>query len=861
MAGFAALYGMAMVAGRATHVPPSELALAWPASGVVIVWFLSCRRAWERWAALVLVTVVSGVINQQTGTEVVGGWLFGLVNTSTGWVGSSILRRTGRWDRPRPVESMVDLRDLGLASLAGAAVSAVAGGVVAWARFDSGLWDGMALIGFRNALSAFVVAAALLAVPALRPAPASRRYFYGGSLVAGAVLASYVLMESSWPVAFTLLPPLLVVALRCGYAATAVTVGLQGVLVVATTLQGRGPFSAVGSTQGRVILAQVLILVLAIVGLMLSVAEHDRSSALAASRRDRDRLRDHMDAALVANAHLSFGPAGEVVVVDVNAALESLVARDRDDLVGADPEWWLEPTSALALIEGVASLRAGGASSWRDRLQFDERFGGAYVDAALSVVNTEASAGGVELNLQMIDITAQARAEQRLADLALHDDLTGLPNRSLWTDRLRLALADAARTKDLVGVLYVDIDHFKQVNDSHGHDVGDELLREIARRLAGVVRPHDTVARIGGDEFVVLCPRLRSREDGVRLAARIEGIMSAPVDVGFMQLTPTLSIGVTFAEADDDPRVVLRRADAALYAAKGEGRARFTVYRPDHNAALERSARVLLDLEHAHRNGELTVLYQTVVDGRSGVPVALEALLRWQRPGGELLLPEDFLEVLESSDLIHGVGERTLRQACGDAAELLSRGFALAVHVNVSARELAGPGLLAHVRSALADTELPPELLVLEITETKLVTVTGSLLRDLFALRDLGVRIAVDDFGTGYSTLTHLVELPVDLVKLDKGFVAEMVDSHSARAVCNGVAAMAAGLGIVAVAEGVETQAQADLLAEMGYHHLQGYLYSRPRPLADLLVALEGSSPHGGAPAAGGAVVDIGGRP
>lgn len=857
--GFAVLYAVAMLAGRATHVPPSELALAWPASGVVIVWFLSCRSPFDRWVATAVVTLASGLINQATGVEVIGSWLFGLVNASTGWVGAAVLRRTGRWGAAHPVGSMVDLRDLGLASVAGAAVSALSGGAVAWARFGTGLWDGIGLIGFRNALSAFVVAAAILAVPAMRR---SR----GGSavscsaLVLGALTASYLLMESSWPVAFTLLPPLLVVALRCGPAVTAVVVGLQGVIVVGTTLEGRGPFSMVESTESRVLLAQVLILVLALVGMILSLAERDRAAALAVSRRDRDRLRDHMDAALVANAHVAFGAAGETFVVDVNTALESLVGCHREDLVGADPEWWLEPTSALALVEGVASLRSGAQRSWRERLQFDERFGGACVDAALSVVTTGIAAGEIELNLQMVDITAQARAEQRLADLALHDELTGLPNRALWADRLRIALGEASRTGGLVGVLYVDVDHFKQVNDSHGHDVGDELLREIARRLSSVVRPEDTVARIGGDEFVVVCPRLHGREDGARLAARIQGVMAAPVDVGFMQLSPTLSIGVAFATGDDDPRVVMRRADAALYAAKGEGRARFEIYRPDYNAALERSARVLVDLERAHRHGELKVHYQTIVDGTSGRPVAVEALLRWQTPEGGVLLPEAFLEVLEASDLIHGVGEHVLRQACEDGAELLLRGFRLAVHVNVSARELARPGLLAVVRRALADAGLPPDQLVLEITETKLVTINGSLLRDLVALRELGVRLAVDDFGTGYSALTHLVDLPVDIVKLDKGFVAEMVESPSARAVSHGVSAMTSGLGISAVAEGVEASEQADLLVAMGYDQLQGYLFSRPQSMPDLLAALVASSTGSAVPEGGEPVGERGSR-
>ncbi len=849
-AGFAALYAVAMYAGRETHLPPSQLALAWPAAGVVIVWLLSCPTGTSRVVAIGVITVVSGLINQATGVESVGGWLFGLVNASTGLVGAWVLRRRRRWIRPRAVESVGDLGDIGLASVAGAAVSAVSGGVVAWTRFGTDLWDGMALIGFRNALSAFIVVVVLLAAPELRRRPGGLTLRSAG-WAAGALLVSSALMESSWPVAFTLVPPLLVVAMRCGYAVTALVVGLQGVAVVAATVAGRGPFSVVAAPEQRVVLAQVLILVLALVGLVVAIAERDRTRALVASQRDRDRLRDHMDAALVANAHLALGRTGEVFVIDANTALCSLTGRHREDLAGGDPAWWLAPSSVRSLADGVDSLVAGRSCTWRDRLEFAASYGGAIVDAALSVVPTGTDSAEVELNLQMIDITAQTQAETRLAELALHDELTGLPNRALWADRLQLALSEASRTRELVGVLYVDVDHFKQVNDTHGHDVGDELLREIARRLSSIVRPHDTVARIGGDEFVVLCPSLPSREDGTRLAARIQQVMAAPVDVGFLQLAPTVSTGVTFATGDDDPRVIIRRADTALYAAKGAGRGRFEVYRPDLHAALERSARTLVDLERAYRDGELKVHYQVIVDGTSRRPVALEALLRWERPGGGILLPDAFLEVLEGSDLIHGVGEQVLARACADGAELLLRGHGLAVHVNVSARELSRPGLLAGVRRALGDSGLPAELLVLEITETRLVTVNGSLLRDLLALRELGVRVAVDDFGTGYSALTHLVDLPVDMIKLDKGFVAEMADSPSARAVSTGVSAMAAGLGIMAVAEGVETEAQADLLVSMGYAHLQGYLFSRPRSMPDLLVELHGS--EGLAPAAKGA--------
>lgn len=407
-AGFAALYAVAMYAGRETHVPPSQLALAWPAAGVVIVWFLACARSNGVLVAVGVVVVVSGLINQATGVEALGSWLFGLVNASTGVVGAWVLRRTGRWNGPRPVGSLADLGDIGVASVAGAAVSALSGGFVAWTRFGSDLWDGMLLIGFRNALSAFVVVVVLLAVPELRKRPGGLTV-RAAAWAVGALVLSTVLMESSWPIGFTMVPPLLVIAMRCGYAVTAVVAGLQGVIVVAATMAGRGPFSVVAEVQQRVVLAQVLILVLTLVGFVVAVAERDRTLALVASRRDRDRLRDHMDAALVANAHLALSPAEGAVVVDANAALCSLTGRPLKELVGAVPEAWLEPESARALLEGVDDLVWGRDCTWRDRLEFEEAYGGATVDAALSVVPRGPESAEVELNLQMIDTPRRRR--------------------------------------------------------------------------------------------------------------------------------------------------------------------------------------------------------------------------------------------------------------------------------------------------------------------------------------------------------------------------------------------------------------------------------------------------------------------
>lgn len=831
---FAALYAVAMYAGRATHLPPSQLSLAWPAAGVAVVWFLQLRRTRERLLALGAITLVSGLINASTGVEPLGGWLFGPVNASQGWVGAAVLVALRDRGRAQPTASFRNILALGAASVAGAAVSALTGGVVASWRFGAELWEGIWLIGFRNALSAFVVTAALLAVPRLRRV--GRLDPIGATALVLALVMTVGLMAVSWPLAFAVVPPLLLVALRCGTEITAVTVALQGVIVVAATHAGIGPFAELETVRSQVLIAQLFVLVLAVLGLVVAVQERSREDALRQARHYGDRLRHHMEAALVAAGHLVVDQRGRVHTDAVNAALEALTERSRSDLVGTDPATWMTPDDVAVLREGIGALADGPDIGWRGQLLLAPEWGGAWVDVALALVDRDRDGGATWLKLQMVDITAQKEAEGLLAHAALHDELTGLANRTLWADRLDRAVLEIQRSGSLAGVMYVDIDHFKQINDTYGHPVGDEVLKEVARRIGALVRPGDTVARIGGDELVVLCPDLATERDGHALAERIQRSLQAPVVAGDRLVAVTASIGVAFASAEDiDPRLLLRHADIALYTAKERGRARFEIYTPALHAGVERSARLLLDLERGHRAGELSMVYQPIVDADTGQIVALEALLRWNHPERGCLRPGDFLDVLENSELVHRVGDEALRRACRDSAELVRRGWPTTMHVNVSAKELAKNGLVERVRQALEDADLPADLLVLEITETRLVAVNGSLVRDLFALRDLGVRIAADDFGTGFSTLTHLVDLPVDIVKLDGSFVADIGTSRSARSVSSGIRAMAEGLEIEAVAEGVETAEQVRILRGLGYHLLQGYHLGRPRGIEEII--------------------------
>ncbi len=519
-------------------------------------------------------------------------------------------------------------------------------------------------------------------------------------------------------------------------------VALQGVLVVAATVAGNGQFASLDDPQARVVAAQAFVLVLAVVGVVLATLEDARDAALVQSRRDRDQLQDHMEAALLASAHVVVDPDGFVHVDAVNAALVTLTGRPRHALLGVDPRTWFVDDDVEAFRQGVCELTLGRALGWRTQLRLDDAWGGGWVDVALALVDPDldpslslggSGASSAAITLQMIDVTAQKEAEQALAHAALHDDLTGLANRALWADSLERAAQVVGSERPALAVMFIDVDRFKQVNDGRGHAVGDAVLVELAERLSALV----------GDGL----------QDGTTVSV-------------------TVSIGIAAADEQAEAPLLLRHADQALYAAKDRGRGRAEFYDPTVHAGIESSARLLVDLERAQASGEFSLVFQPIVDVATGYLHAVEALLRWDHPIRGQLRPGDFMPVLEVSDLMHQVGDGVLRGACAHAAALAAQGTPVPVHVNVSAVELGRAGLVARVLSVLDEVGLPPSMLVLEITETQLLDVTGGLVVDLFALRDHGVRIAVDDFGTGYSTLAHLVDLPVDVVKLDGSFVA-----------------------------------------------------------------------------------------
>ena len=432
------------------------------------------------------------------------------------------------------------------------------------------------------------------------------------------------------------------------------------------------------------------------------------------------------------------------------------------------------------------------------------------------------------------DITEQRRTEAKIAHMALHDALTGLPNRVLLNDRLRHALT-RARRGDMVAALLLDLDHFKNVNDTLGHPCGDRLLEMAAGRLMNVTRDTDTVARMGGDEFAILQMAISQPSDATALALRIIDQIGAPYQIDGHQVVIGTSVGIAIGPTDGtSPEELLRNADLALYRAKADGRGTFRFFEHGMDLQMQERRTLEADLRRAVQAGEFELHYQPVVNLESGDVRGFEALMRWRHPDKGMVPPATFIALAEEIGCIIPLGEWAIRQACATAAAWPEP---LEVAVNLSPVQFSTPGLVQVVMSALATSGLPARRLELEITESTLLQNSESTLATLFNLRALGVRIAMDDFGTGYSSLSYLQSFPFDKIKIDRSFIRDVADGVGSLNIVRAVAAMAKGLGMTTTAEGVETQEQLDAVRSEGCTEMQGFLFGRPLP-ADEIEAL-----------------------
>ncbi len=537
------------------------------------------------------------------------------------------------------------------------------------------------------------------------------------------------------------------------------------------------------------------------------------------------------------------------VIVAVNEAWRAFAVAAgspaEQSAVGAD---YLAVCDTAADTSGARDGAADVAAGLRDVLAGRlERFAHEYpcdsparrlwFSVRISATDIDGAVGAV---ISHVDVTVMREVQDALAHQALHDTLTGLPNRVLLLDRLSQALADSRRNGTDVAVAFVDLDHFKRVNDSLGHPAGDTLLRQVAARLGRHVRGGDTLARYSGDEFVVLLRDLPDPLDAQLHTERLLRTFDEPFDVGASSVLVTASIGVATGRAPQTPDELLLAADASMCDAKAHGRGRLRVFTAELRQDAEARMEIEIGLRRAVAQDQLVLHYQPVVSLGTGRAVGAEALVRWQHPQRGLLGPDRFIPVAEASGLIVPLGRWVLRQACRDAAGWTGVLTGLDVAVNLSVRQLTQSDVLTHVRDALAESGLHPSRLLLEVTESAVMEDAEAAGRALDGLAGLGVRIAIDDFGTGYSSLLYLRRYPIGVLKVDRAFVAGVDRSADDHAICTSVVSLGNAVGATTIAEGVETVEQYAILKALGCQQAQGFLWSTGVPVDGLARAVEG---------------------
>lgn len=541
-------------------------------------------------------------------------------------------------------------------------------------------------------------------------------------------------------------------------------------------------------------------------------------------RRSEEQFRNAFD----------FAPAGMALValdgriLQVNSALCALLDRSARVLRSMTQADVTNPGDAAMEREELSRLLTGQTPA----VQFEKRYRSAsgkdfWTLTGVSLMKEKDQP--VCYLYQIHDMSQRKEAEYQLTRLAFYDSLTGLANRTRLRNEAERMLTVARRHHGHVGVVFLDLDRFKQVNDTLGHDAGDRLLQAVAQRLQACVRESDCVGRLGGDEFVVILGELRHPEDALVVTEKIRLAISEPFSILDHEVPVTPSMGVSvFPEDGHDLQKLFRCADSALYHAKAEGRNNTQCYRPELTQQMEGRMKVEAALHRALERGEFLLHYQPIFSLSTGLPVAAEALVRWSHPERGLVPPDQFIPVAEETGLIVELGEWVLQEACQEARVWARAGSPLGVSVNLSARQFKSGTLVDVVRRALQYSQIEPSLLTLEITEQSVLQDTEYNLAVISDLKGLGVRIAIDDFGVGYSSLSYLKRFAPGSIKIDRSFVRDVVDDPDDAAIVSAVIAMAKRLHIKAVAEGVENEAQRGFLLGEGCNEAQGYLYAKP---------------------------------
>ncbi|MEO8034007.1 MAG: EAL domain-containing protein, partial [Acidobacteriota bacterium] len=553
----------------------------------------------------------------------------------------------------------------------------------------------------------------------------------------------------------------------------------------------------------------------------------ERKRAEAMLRRQSAAMTASMDGIAILDGDFEF--------IYVNDALAKLYGfADPESMMRSPVKRLYEPEEidrfgldVLPLVQQVGRWRGEANGRRRDGSTFPQ-------EISLSTIE----GGGLVCVVR--DITERTYAEEQIKHLAYHDALTGCPNRLLFKDRLTVALSHAQRDRKRLAVLFLDLDRFKVINDSLGHNFGDQLLQAVAERLESCVRLSDTVARLGGDEFTLLIPDLHESEDAVPIAQKLLDAIRQPIHIEGREFLISTSVGISlYPEDGTDAETLIKNADTAMYQAKEQGRDNYQLF----NAFINEKAlqRVALEtgLRRALVNSELEVHYQPIYDFRANRITGMEALLRWTNPDLGSIPPSVFIPIAEANGMMVPIGTWVMRTACMQAKTWHDAGFKqLSLAVNLSVCQLQQADLLDVVREVLAETSLPARMLELEITESSAMQSPENSIRTLYELKKLGVRISLDDFGTGHSSLSHLKRFPVDTLKIDQSFVRDITSDPDTAAIVTGIIAMAHSLRLKVIAEGVEFSEQSTFLKRYGCDQMQGYLIKRPVPAAQFLQLL-----------------------
>ncbi|HWT94905.1 MAG TPA: EAL domain-containing protein, partial [Solirubrobacteraceae bacterium] len=572
----------------------------------------------------------------------------------------------------------------------------------------------------------------------------------------------------------------------------------------------------------------------ALLAVLLAWAFWSRRSAAQQAmhqRRFRSLVQNSSDLILVVD--------GAGVVTECTPVAERMLGRPAAQLLGTRFADVVHPDDPSPVAGGVP----GAHTAWRAR-----HADGAWIDVESSCtdLHDDPSVRGTVLVVR--DVRERKAFEERLHHAAFHDALTGLPNRALFEDRVRGAIARARRREAIVAVLFVDLDDFKTVNDSLGHAAGDELLRQTAARLDESLRAEDTAARLGGDEFAILVEGLATADDVTTLAERVLSGLDKPFVIGDEELFVQASVGIAIREGDQLDEELLRNADTAMYAAKAAGKGRHQLFDQVMHVSARKRLQLTGDLRRAVDRGEFTVDYQPLVNLSDGRMLGAEALVRWEHPELGRIAPSDFIPLAEETGLIVPIGDFVLREALMQARawqdEQRDDESRVYVSVNLSPRQFRPAGRLVELVTRLtAEAGLSPDCLLLEITESVLMNDREHAAADLQRLREIGVRVAIDDFGTGYSSLAYLRDFPIDIVKMDRSFVQELGRGRADAALVRSVVELGTALDMQIVAEGIEELEQLDSLRDLQCAIGQGYLFSQPVSGAMIAEALRAPRP------------------